>query len=292
MEQLLLITLEGLIFAIFAFGIYLSFQWLKFPDLTPDGSFVIGSCVFIKMVTIGINPIFAVLLSFLSGALCGIATGVINRFIKIPSVISGLIMSVALYSIGWTILGKPNQFLENNQSLVGTLTGSDYNFALFFYIFFFLIFLIAFLNIFSNSIWGLKIKAIGENPILAKSLTNNESLYYLLLLGLSNGIIAVSGTFFLQRSFSADINMGVGQTIVGLTSMLIGLLIMSRNKKTILILLSIALGAIIYKVIIFYTLEFGLPAEYFKLVTSVSLIVLFLLMRTRNMNLLKGLKWN
>lgn len=292
MEQLLLISLEGLIFAIFAFGIYLSFQWLKFPDLTPDGSFVIGSCVFIKMVTFGVNPILSIFVSFFSGFICGVLTGIINRYIKIPSVISGLIMSIALYSIGWSILGKPNQFLENNQALVGDLTGNSYNIALFIYVLIFLLAIIFSLTILSNSIWGLKVKAIGENPILAKSLTKNENLYYLLLLGLSNGIIAISGSFFLQRSFSADINMGVGQTIVGLTAMLIGLLIITKNKKTLITLLSIAFGAIIYKTIMFYTLEFGLPAEYFKLVSSLSLIVLFLLMRTRSINLLKGLRWN
>ena len=73
------------------------------------------------MVTIGINPIFAVLLSFLSGAICGIATGVINRFIKIPSVISGLIMSVALYSIAvsYTHLDVyKRQTLEKGNSMI------------------------------------------------------------------------------------------------------------------------------------------------------------------------------
>ena len=161
MEQLLLITLEGLIFAIFAFGIYLSFQWLKFPDLTPDGSFVIGSCVFIKMVTIGVNPILSIFVSFFCGFSCGILTGIINRYIKIPSVISGLIMSIALYSIGWSILGKPNQFLENNQALVGDLTGNIYNIILLVYILAFLSVIMLFISIFSYSICGLKVKAIG-----------------------------------------------------------------------------------------------------------------------------------
>ena len=291
-NELLLIVTEGLIFALFAFGVYLSFQWLRFPDLTPDGSFVIGGCTYVKCVGLGFHPLLAILFAFFAGSLCGVVTGSLNRFIKIPPVISGLMMSIALYSVGWKILGKPNQFLENTQTLVGNVTGEKYNIELLCYLAVIVVAVIFLLNIFSETIWGLRIKAVGENPVIAKSITKNETGYYLFLLALSNGIVATSGALFLQRSFSTDINMGVGQTIVGLTGMMIGLLLASSTRKTYLILLLIALGSILYKGVMFATLEFGLPAELFRLVSAAILVVLFFVMRTSKLNILKGLRWS
>lgn len=291
-NQILLIVTEGLIFTLFAYGVYLSFQWLRFPDLTPDGSFVIGGIAYVKMVALGMPPLLAVVASFFAGAFCGVITGSLNRLIKIPPVIAGLLMSIALYSVGWKILGKPNQFLENNQTLVGTATGEQYNAMLLIYLVAIVGVVIFLLHFFSETIWGLRVRAIAENPVIANSLTKNENGYYLFLLAISNGIVAISGSLFLQRSFSADINMGVGQTIVGLIGMMIGLMLAASNRKTYLILLLVALGSILYKAAIFATLEFGLPAELFKLFSALILVVLFFAMRTSKMNILKGLRWN
>lgn len=288
----MLIISEGSIFALFAFGVYLSFQWLRFPDLTPDGSFVIGACTYVKAVVLGVHPLLAVLISFFAGCACGIMTGSLNRFIKIPPVIAGLMMSIALYSVGWKILGKPNQFLENAQTLVGNTTGDKYNIELLCYLLIIVTVVIFLLNFFSETIWGLKIKAVSENPLIAKSITKNETGYYLFLLALSNGVVAVAGSLFLQRSFSADINMGVGQTIVGLIGMMIGLMLASSTRKTYLILLLIVLGSILYKGIMFATLEFGLPAELFRIASTGILVALFFIMRTSKLNILKGLRWN
>jgi putative tryptophan/tyrosine transport system permease protein len=291
-NQLLLIITEGLIFGLFAYGIYLSFQWLRFPDLTPDGSFVVGGCIFVKMAGSGLHPLLALLLSFLAGSLSGVMTGSLNRFIRIPPVIAGLMMSIALYSVGWVVLGKPNQFLENSQTLVGNVLGPKYNFLLLLYVIAIVGVATAFLFLFSDTIWGLRIKAIGENPLIVGSFTKNESAYYLWLLALSNGIVAMAGALFVQRSFSADVNMGVGQTIVGLIGMIIGLLLSSTSRKTYVVLLLILLGSILYKGVMFAILEFGLPAEFFRLASAAVLVLLFSVMRTSRINVLKGLRWN
>ena len=292
LNQLLLICNEGLIFAIFAFGIYLSFQWLKFPDLTPDGSFLIGACIYVKSAGIGVNPLFSILVATLSGSFCGIITACLNRFIKIPTFISGVLMSVALYSIGWLLLGKPNQFLDYKLTLVGDSVGIKYNFELLCYLIPIIGAITIFIILFYNSIWGLRIRAIGENSNISHKITKNNTLYYFLLLAISNGIVATSGALFLQRSYSVDINMGMGQTIVGLTIMIIGMLLSYPTRKISIILLLIILGSILYKGIMFATLEFGLPAELFRLGSSLILIIVFFIMRASSLNVLKGLKWN
>jgi putative tryptophan/tyrosine transport system permease protein len=291
-NYLLVIATEGLIFGLFAYGVFLSFQWLRFPDLTPDGSFVLGGCVYVRIAGAGFSPLLALFLACLAGALSGAFTAALNRFLKVPPVIAGLLTSIALYSVGWVILAKPNQFLENSETLVGNSGGARYNVFLLVYVVAIVVLVTAFLALLSESIWGLRLKAIGENPLIVTSITRREPIYYVLLLALSNGVVATSGGLFVQRSFSADVNMGVGQTIVGLIAMIIGMLLASFTRKSSVILLSILLGSIFYKAVMFAILVFGLPAEYFRLASALALIVLFSVMRKTKIDLLKGLRWN
>src|SRR5437868_2050718 len=209
LNQLLLIATEGLIFGLFAYAVYLSFQWLRFPDLTPDGSFILGACVYVRMAEAGFHPLLALLAAFFAGTASGALTGSLNRFIKVPPVIAGLMTSIALYSVGWIILGKPNQFLENNYTLVGNIIGTRYNWLLLLYIVLIVFCTTGFLLALSETIWGLRVRAIGENPLIVSSITRCESVYYLALLALSNAIAATAGALFVRRSFSADVNMGV-----------------------------------------------------------------------------------
>lgn len=292
LNQLLLIVTEGLIFGLLAYGVYLSFQWLRFPDLTPDGSFILGGCVYVRVAIAGFHPFLALLCAFLAGTLSGALTGSLNRFIRVPPVIAGLMTSIALYSVGWIILGKPNQFLESTHTLVGNTVGTQYNLLLLLYIVLVVSCTTAFLVFISGTIWGLRLRGIGENPMIVSSITRHESAYYLSLLALSNAIVATAGGLFVQRSFSADVNMGVGQTIVGLIAMIIGLLLAASTRKNYVILLLILLGSILYKGAMFLILTVGLPAEYFRLASAVALIALFSVMRTIKVDLLKGLRWN
>ena len=291
-DQFLLVISEGLIFALFSIGVYLSFRWLRFPDLTPDGSFVVGACTFAAAVNAGFTPVSSMILAFVAGALSGIVTGILNRLVRIPPVIAGLLMSIALYSISWKILGKPNQFLDVSQTIVGDFQGPKYNLILLSYLVFAVAFSLIFLNFFAETIWGLRIRAVGENPLIGRQFTKREDWYHVLLLGLSNAIVSMAGALFLQRSFSADINMGVGQTIVGLVGMIIGLMLSGNTRRIWLIILFIALGSILNKAVMFITLELGLPAELFRLTSASVLVILFFVMRTRDLDLMKNIRWN
>jgi ABC-type uncharacterized transport system permease subunit len=102
----------------------------------------------------------------------------------------------------------------------------------------------------------------------------------------------VAGALFSQRSFSADINMGIGVTISGLVGVILGLLFVGQKRDQYLVFLAISLASILHKAAIYFTLELGLPAESFRLVSSLLLITIFLFARNLNTTLLKGLKWN
>lgn len=290
--KLILILCEAFIFGIFALGIYVSFGWFRFPDLTPDGSFTLGACIYVKCVNSGYFPIESLLISFFVGFVAGTITAIINRVIKVPTVIAGLLVGTALYSISWIILNKPNEFLDPQLTLIGDVTGITGAYSLLIWLILITSILIFFLFIFSNSIWGLKGRAISENNLLALDLKTSETRYTFLFLALSNAIVALAGALFTQKSFSADINMGVGQTIVGLIAMMLGLVLARNYKNTLIIILAIILGSIIYKLFIFIALELGLPAESFKMISSLLLVFVFFLTKIKGEKISSKLKWN
>lgn len=290
--KMLLVVNEGLIFGIFAIGVYIAFQWLRFPDLTPDGSFVIGSCVYVKVCGLGMTVPAALGLALLSGVVAGLITAFLNRAVRIPAIVAGLVVSLSLFSASWLLLGKPNLFLDSQKTLMGDLLGIDSSRMLLEWLLVFCATVVGLMICFSQSIWGLRLRAIGENPLLANDIKSSEGVYTFLGLGMANGLVAFSGALFSQRSFSADINMGVGQTILGLISMILGLLIAGNRRSTAIVVSSIILGAVIHKAVIFLTLEAGMPAEAFRLVSSFFFVVLFFAVRSTGINFLRGLKWS
>jgi len=290
--KLLLVLNEGLVFGIFALGIFLAFQWLKFPDLTPDGSFIIGPIVFVKSTLIGLPLFLSLILGVLAGFILGALTASLNKILKIPSIISGLIMSTASYSIGWWILSKPNQSLGLESEFFNNSSMYLNSLYLFFLLAFIVLVIILIFQLLGKSIWGLRLRAIGENAKLSKDLLISERKYFIVGLGLANSLVALSGILFIQRSYSVDINMGIGQTITGLIAMILGLLLARKSMKIWLSVLLIVAGAIIHKALILITLEIGLPAESFRMVSAVLIVVLFFLMKKLDDNFLKGLKWS
>ncbi|MEO9850186.1 MAG: hypothetical protein ABJH72_09710 [Reichenbachiella sp.] len=289
--KFLLSLSDGLIFSFFGLGIFISFRWLRFPDLTPDGSFVLGGCVYVQLTSVGVPAVLAILISILCGFIAGLGTSLLNQVIRIPAFIAGLLMSGALYSINWLLLGKPNQYAEATQMMGHWLSGREYNHYLILISTLCLASIIFILKTYGDSIWGLRIRAVGENNILSSDLRISKLKQYAIGLGISNGLVALSGAFYVQRTFSADINMGVGQTITGLIGMIIGMLLYKKQKNLTLVFYTLAIGVIIYKLIIWISLELGLPPESFKLISSAIMVILFFMIHKLNMNFLNNLRW-
>src|SRR5579884_228828 len=228
--ELFLLLDEGLIFGLIALGVYVAFFCLLFPDLTPDGSFVLGGVLYSKASMAGMSPILAILIATGGGALAGLLTASVNKVVKIPAVVSGLIVSTALYSLNWLILSKPNQYIEPSNTLVGNITGVTGAWHLFAWLLAIWAGVGIFVIKFSSSIWGLRLRAVGENTLLARDLNISETGYTFGGLAIANGIVGLAGAMFVQRSFSADINMGLGITIAGLAGLILGLIIASRSR--------------------------------------------------------------
>ena len=121
--QIFQVLSEAFIFALTVFGIYVAFIWLRFPDLTPDGSFAFGAAIYAISVGRGIAPLAALMLALGAGILAGSFTAILNKVVRVPAVVAGLLMASALYSITWLVMQQPNKFIEPRNTLIGDVSG-------------------------------------------------------------------------------------------------------------------------------------------------------------------------
>ncbi|MBD1380676.1 ABC transporter permease [Metabacillus arenae] len=286
---------SGLIYAIMALGVYLSFRILDFPDLTVDGSFVTGAAVAAVMIVSGFNPFLATGTAFVAGFLAGSITGLLHTKGKINALLSGILMMIALYSINLRIMDKPNVPLHGQETvftIMGAMwekTGIDQGingffanigmswvapstWLVLFVMFLFIILLKGILDYFLKTEVGLAIRAVGDNHQMITSFSGNTDTLKIAGLGLSNALVSLSGAFVAQTGGYADVGMGIGMIIIGLASVIIGEAIL--GIKTIFrATLAVILGAIIYRVIVALSLRVDfLETGDMKLITAIIVI--------------------
>lgn len=283
---------QGLLFAIMALGVYLTFRILNFPDLTVDGSFALGGALAAKLIIDGMNPVWATLLAMLAGAVAGVVTGVLSTKGKINGLLAGILTMIALYSINLRIMGQANLPLLREETLytyikdwqvpdlaIGGITILSGN-ALVFLI---LIMLVKGLLVwFLHSDIGLDLRATGDNSTMIRSFGANTDTTTIIGLGLSNALVSASGAWVAQYQGFADVSMGIGMIVIGLASVIVGEVLFGHS--TILrAAIAVILGSIVYRLVIMFALQAGLEPSDMKLITALIVIVALTLP-----NLLKG----
>lgn len=255
---------QGLIFAVLALGVYITYKILNFPDLTVDGSIVLGASVVAVLITKEINPILSTIIAVCTGALAGLATGILHVYLNINNILSGILVSISLYSINLRIMNRPNLPIFQYQTLLD-------NYKLLILILIVIITKII-LDLFLKTKLGTLLRITGDNPHLVTSLGVDIRKTKILGLMLANALVALSGALLAQYQGFADINSGTGIIIIGLASVIIGEAIL--KFKWIKLSTMAIIGAIIYKFIQAMTLQLGLNANDFKLITALTLIVI------------------
>lgn len=267
---------SGLIYAIMALGVYLSFRVLNFPDLTVDGSFVTGAAVAAMSILNGVPPILATILGALTGFIAGCITGVLHTKGKINPLLSGILMMIALYSINLRIMGQPTLSLLNESTLKTQVTSfweklgidSIFNGLLsavgleklpatwgIVIIMLILIIIIKILtDYFLLTEVGLALRATGDNQRMIRSFSANTDTLIIIGIGISNGLVAFSGALIAQHGGFADVGMGIGMIIIGLASVIIGEALFG-TKTVIRATLAVILGAIIYRIVVTFALR-------------------------------------
>lgn len=239
----------GLIYALVALGVLISYKILDFPDLTADGSFPLGGGVCVLCILNNIDPWLATLCGMLAGSLAGMITASLHIGFKIEKLLASILMMIALYSINLRIMGKPNVSLLGDPTVYDSLSASDdLQLAIVRLLISLLVVVIAKLlfDLFFATETGLAIRATGTNPRMAKA--QGIAIHKMTLLGMavSNGLIALAGALYVQSNGGFDISIGVGTIVIGLAAVIIGEAIFSV-KRMIWLTTAVIIGSILYR---------------------------------------------
>ncbi len=269
---------QGLLYAVLALGIMITYAILDFPDLTVDGSFPLGGAVSTTLLLRGWGPVPALLAALLSGALAGLCTGLIHVKLKVRALFSGIIMMTALYSInlritgGMALLSVPRQTptLFRNNPLANLLPP------------WLRVLLVAgllvaglkiLLDLFLQTRAGYLLRAAGDNEVVVTSLGRDKGNVKILGLIMANALVALSGAVVCQEQRLFEVSMGTGTVVLGLASVIIGLNLFRRAERVRMTTMAIT-GAVLYKVCVALAIAAGLSPMDMKLVTAALFLVI------------------
>lgn len=275
---------QGLLWAIMAIGVFITFRILDIADLSAEGSFPLGAASTAIMIVNGINPLIATIGGFVAGMLAGAVAGFLHTKMKIPALLTGIIVLTALYSVNLLVLGSANVSLAGQTTLVTVLTSalslSKLNAVILIGVIFVAL-VILLLVVLLNTQLGLALRATGDN--LAMGEANGIKVDRMKIFGymISNGLIALAGSLLAQNNGYADMNMGTGTIVNGLASIILAEVIVKYlplGKR----LWSIVLGSILYRLVLVIILAMNVDAQMLKLASAVLLALILYVPEIRN----------
>ena len=281
MTNLIISTIaQGLLWALLALGVFITFRILDVADLTVEGSFPMGAAISAVLITMGVNPWLTVVIAGIGGMIAGAVTGWIHTKLKIPALLAGILTMIALYSVNLHIMGKANISLLRMDTVYSAIHSMGISNAVALTIIGVVVTVVVglFLFWFFGTELGTSIRATGVNPQMIRAQGVNTDSMIVLGLLLSNGFVAVSGALIAQSQGFADIGMGVGTIVIGLASVIIGEVLFASssvvrklfgNSSFVLSLVAVVFGSIIYRIVIAAVLYLGMPPNDLKLFTAI-----------------------
>jgi putative tryptophan/tyrosine transport system permease protein len=268
----------GLIYAIMALGVYLTFRILNFPDLTVDGSFTTGAAVASIMIINGFSPVVSTIAAFGAGLVAGWITGILHTKGKINGLLAGILTMIALYSINLRIMGRANLPLLREETLITPLRDAGLlGTAMAVVVFSLFALAVKFvIDWFLHTDIGLAMQATGDNEEMIRSFGVSTDRMKILGLALSNGLVGLCGALIAQYQGFADIGMGIGLILAGLASVIIGQAIFG-SRLIIIASLAVVLGSVLYRVVIQLALQAGLNPNDMKLISAVLVVIALVL---------------
>ena len=263
MEIILNALEQGLLFALVAMGVYITYKILDFPDLSVDGTFPLGASISAAMLVRGINPWVTILVATLGGACAGAITGFLHVKLKISNLMSGILVMMGLYSINLRIMGKSNIPLFNTNHIFKNPAINSI-----FIILAIVILVKVVLDLFLKTKTGFLLVAVGDNEQVVSSLGVNKNIVKVLGLSISNALVALSGALTAQNQGFSDITMGTGIVVMGLAAVIIGTSIFGKLSMIKVTTLSV-FGAIIYKLVVAIALWMKLNQNDLKILTAI-----------------------
>lgn len=270
---------EGLIYALMALGVYITYTILDFPDLSVDSTFPMGAAVTATLILAGLPPFLTLFIAFAAGALAGMVTGLIHVKLKVRDLLSGIIVMTALYSLNLRITGdKANlpifskDTIFDNEFVYG-LPSPLGEFSTVIILLLIVVVVKVLLDMYMKTRSGYLLRAVGDNETLVTSLAKDKGSVKILGLALANGLAALSGAVYCQQKGFFEISVGTGTIVMGLASVIIGTKVFARFGK-LKATTAVILGTIVYKACVSTAMALGLKTLYLKLITSIFFLVI------------------
>lgn len=262
----------GFLYAIMTMGVFITFRIHDFPDITVDSSFTTGAAVAAVLMTAGVNPLLAISAAFVLGMLAGWTTAFIHTRFKVNGLLAGILVMTALYSINLHIMGRSNIPLLNQRTFFTWLAETNPGLhpeiwtAIALGVLLMLFWLI--MSYFFKTDLGIAMRITGSNPTMASANGVNVARMTMFGVALANGFVGVSGAMVAQYQGFADIGMGIGTVVIGLAAVIIGESILKINTMLARVL-SVVIGAIVFRFMIAFALFVGMNPIDLKLLTAV-----------------------
>ncbi len=267
----------GLISALTVLALFLSYSMLNVCDLSTDGCFTLGATVG-AVVAIAGHPYLSIAAAMCAGIVSGFVTAVLQTKMGINSLLAGIIVNTALYSVNIGVMGNSSVLNMNKTVTIFTKvqdllrkSGMDGQYKLIVSTAAVLL-VCLFLAFFLKTRLGLAIRATGNNPDMVKSSSINPTFTTTVGLCIANSFTALSGCLLAQSQKSVNIDIGTGMVTIALASLLIGGVFASKRKIPFQIF-GMVLGAFIFRLVYTVALRLDMPAFMLKFVSSVIVVI-------------------
>ncbi|HYF16889.1 MAG TPA: ABC transporter permease [Ramlibacter sp.] len=269
---------QSLLYAYIALGVWLPLRIIGQPDLTCEGSFPLGGCLFAALAALGLHPVLGTVAAIAGGALAGMATAWLYLRLRIHSLLAGILVFTMLWSIDLRLLGKPNVPVPSS---VGVFDALDprillSNTALGVVLAVLLVLVLGALYAFLSSERGLAMRCVGANAAIAPALRVNVPAQVLAGFGLANAIVAGAGALLVQQQGYADVTMGLGVLINALASLILGEALLGR-RTVLRQVLAPAVGSLVFYQLVSVALATGMNPSDLKFATGLFVVLAFAL---------------
>jgi putative tryptophan/tyrosine transport system permease protein len=265
----------GLAFAPLAWGVYISSRVLRFPDITPDGSFPLGAAVGSALIVSGVDPLLATVVAFVAGMAAGYVTGLLYTRLRVAELLAGILVMSALYSVNLHVMGRSNISLLDRATVATRLhsivpsTAAWSNDMSFGVVFFALVVVLGIVFAwFLRTDFGAAMRAAGDNPAMISAQGVDRRGMVELALALANGLVAFTGALVAQYQGFADVSMGVGTLVAGMAAVILGETLKPRRWRLGATIAMVAVGAVVFRGLIALALRVGLSPIDLKLATA------------------------
>jgi putative tryptophan/tyrosine transport system permease protein len=277
----------GLILALLALGVYVSFRIFNIPDMTAEGSVTLGASVAAALMIHGHNAVLATAAAALAGAVAGAITGVLATKCRINALLSGILVMTGLYSVNLHVMGRSNLPLLEVKTLatfadnlgtrifggtddldIGGWAVSVRDASMLLCVLIFVAIVCGLLYLFFRTDMGTAMRATGDSPDMIRALGVSVDRATIFGLAMSNGLIALCGAMIAQYQGFADVQMGIGMVVLGIASVIIGEALVGTRAVGLLITGTV-MGSVLFRLLVAIALRWGLSPNDLKLITAV-----------------------